>query len=45
LLLFGDGRWRAGAAAELLNAKLLGELYLTPMLELEAQGRKVFVSA
>jgi iron complex transport system ATP-binding protein len=45
LLLFGDGRWRAGAAAELLNAKLLGELYLTPMLELEVQGRKVFVSA
>jgi len=45
LLLFGDGRWRAGPAGELLNAQSLSELYLTPMLELEAQGRKIFVSA
>ena len=44
LLLFGDGRWQSGAAAQLLNAQSLGELYLTPMLELAAQGRKIFVS-
>jgi iron complex transport system ATP-binding protein len=45
LLLFGDGRWQAGAAAELLNARALGELYLTPMLELAAHGRKIFITA
>lgn len=45
LLLFGDGRWRCGAAAEVLTCKSLGELYLTPILELQSGGRRVFVSA
>jgi iron complex transport system ATP-binding protein len=43
LLLFGDGRWRAGAVAEVLTAQALAELYLTPMLEVSAAGRRVFV--
>jgi iron complex transport system ATP-binding protein len=45
LLLHGDGRWEAGAASELLTAERLSELYLAPMLELEKEGRRVFVSA
>jgi iron complex transport system ATP-binding protein len=45
LLLFGDGRWRCGSTAEVLTPKVLGELYLTPILELNANGRRVFVSA
>jgi iron complex transport system ATP-binding protein len=45
LLLFGDGRWRAGPAATTLTAAALSELYLTPMLELSQDGRRVFVSA
>ncbi|MGH8294777.1 MAG: ABC transporter ATP-binding protein [Steroidobacteraceae bacterium] len=45
LLLHGDGRWAAGAAAELLTAERLSELYLAPMLELEKDGRRIFVSA
>lgn len=45
LLLHGDGRWEAGAARELLTAPRLSELYGAPMLQLEAQGRRIFVSA
>ena len=45
VLLHGDGRWEAGAAAELLTAERLSDLYLSPMLELEKDGRRVFVSA
>ena len=45
LLLHGDGRWAEGAAADLLSAEKLSELYLTPMLELETDGRRIFVSA
>jgi len=45
LLLYGDGRWRLGPAAEVLTAQSLGELYGTAMLELEGNGRRVFVSA
>jgi iron complex transport system ATP-binding protein len=45
VLLHGDGRWAAGAASELLTAEKLSELYLSPMLELEKEGRRVFVSA
>ncbi|HWF97938.1 MAG TPA: ABC transporter ATP-binding protein [Steroidobacteraceae bacterium] len=45
LLLHGDGRWAAGAASELLTAQSLSELYLAPMLELEKDGRRIFVSA
>jgi iron complex transport system ATP-binding protein len=45
LLLFGDGRWRCGPAEQVLTAAALAELYHTPMLELEADRRRVFVSA
>jgi iron complex transport system ATP-binding protein len=45
LLLFGDGRWRCGPAAEVLTCESLGELYLTRIVELESGGRRVFVSA
>jgi iron complex transport system ATP-binding protein len=45
VLLHGDGRWAAGAASELLTAERLSELYLSPMLEMEKDGRRVFVSA
>jgi iron complex transport system ATP-binding protein len=45
LLLFGDGRWAAGPARELLTAQRLSELYRSPMLELEKDGRRIFVSA
>lgn len=45
VLLHGDGRWEAGAARELLTAERLSELYGAPMLQLEAQGRRIFVSA
>ena len=45
VLLHGDGRWAAGAARELLTAESLSELYLAPMLELQKDGRRIFVSA
>jgi iron complex transport system ATP-binding protein len=45
LLLYGDGRWLAGATREVLTAANLSELYGSPMLQLEQDGRRVFVSA
>ena len=45
VLLHGDGRWAAGAARELLTAQKLSELYLSPMLEVEKDGRRIFVNA
>jgi iron complex transport system ATP-binding protein len=45
LLLAGDGRWAAGPARQLLTAERLSELYQSPMLELEKDGRKIFVNA
>ena len=45
LMLFGDGRWRAGVADEVLTASVLSELYLTPMHETVANGHRVFVYA
>jgi len=45
VLLFGDGRWRCGDTAEVLTAEMLGELYLTRIVEVQAGGRRVFVSA
>lgn len=45
LLLNGDGPWRAGAAEEVLTARALEELYLTPIVELRADGRRAFLSA
>jgi iron complex transport system ATP-binding protein len=44
LLLHGDGRWTLGPVAEALTAASLSELYLAPMMELDKDGRRVFVS-
>ena len=44
LLLHGDGRWQAGAVDEVLTARALEQLYLTPILELRSQGRRAFLS-
>jgi iron complex transport system ATP-binding protein len=45
LLLFGDGRWTAGPVREAITGKTLSELYLTPVVEIENEGRRVFVTA
>jgi iron complex transport system ATP-binding protein len=45
LLLFGNGRWTEGAAAETISASNLSELYLTQMLEVRQDGRRIFVPA
>ncbi|HEY6926256.1 MAG TPA: ABC transporter ATP-binding protein [Steroidobacteraceae bacterium] len=45
LLLFGDGRWSAGPVREVLTAANLSALYNSPMIEIEKDGRRVFVSA
>jgi iron complex transport system ATP-binding protein len=45
ILLFGDGRWRAGPAREMLTAETLSELYLTRIIEVAAGDRRIFVSA
>jgi iron complex transport system ATP-binding protein len=45
LLMHGDGRWQLGGAAQLLNAEVLSQLYLTPMMELSAPGRRAFIPA
>ena len=45
LLLFGDGRWSMGAASEAIAAESLSSLYLTPMLEVRQDGRRIFVPA
>jgi iron complex transport system ATP-binding protein len=43
LLLFGDGRWAMGPAAETIASESLSSLYLTPMLEVRQEGRRIFV--
>ena len=45
LLLFGDGRWSSGPVARRSPQEALSELYLAPMIELDQDGRRVFVSA
>jgi iron complex transport system ATP-binding protein len=42
LLLFGDGRWAAGPACETITADSLSALYLTPMLEVHQNGKRIF---
>jgi iron complex transport system ATP-binding protein len=45
LMLSGGGSWQAGAAAELLNAERLSQLYGHPVLQLAgAEGQRVFVA-
>lgn len=43
LLLFGDGRWRAGTAEELLTGELLSELVGWPLNRLEGPAGAVFI--
>jgi iron complex transport system ATP-binding protein len=43
LLLFGDGRWSTGPAGETLAAESLTSLYLTPMMEVRQDGRRIFI--
>lgn len=45
VLLLGDGRWSAGSTREMLTAANLSDLYRSPMIEIEKDGRRVFVSA
>jgi iron complex transport system ATP-binding protein len=45
LLLFGDGHWLLGPTATTLTAAALSELYASAIIELRADGRRVFVSA
>lgn len=45
LLLYGDGRWRAGPAGDLLNEASLSELYETPVEAVPWRGRHVFITA
>jgi iron complex transport system ATP-binding protein len=44
LLLHGDGRWTLGPVSSALTTQTLSDLYLTPMLELGENGRRVFVT-
>ena len=43
LLLFGDGQWLYGAAADTLSAPSLSRLYRTPIEELRWHERRVFL--
>lgn len=43
LLLFGDGEWLAGPAAEVINATNLTRLYGHPLRELSDEGHRWFV--
>jgi iron complex transport system ATP-binding protein len=45
LLLFGDGRWRYGAAADSLNEAAIAELYGIAVRELRWSGGRTFVPA
>src|SRR5690606_12178701 len=45
VLLFGDGRWLAGPCETVLTSEALSELYLAPMKEIVAEGRRIFVAA
>ena len=45
LLMHGDGRWRLGNTADVLNAEELSQLYATPMRELSGAGRRAFIPA
>lgn len=44
LLLFGDGRWRAGPVADVLNERSLSELFATPMEAVPWNTGRLFVA-
>ncbi|MDB6101398.1 MAG: hypothetical protein JWO52_1397 [Gammaproteobacteria bacterium] len=43
LLLFGDGKWVMGPASDTIGAENLSALYLTPMMEVRQDDRRIFV--
>jgi iron complex transport system ATP-binding protein len=43
LLLFGDGKWATGPASDTIDAENLSALYLTPMMEVRQDDRRIFV--
>jgi iron complex transport system ATP-binding protein len=45
LLLYGDGRYRLGAVADVLTAEELSALYLTPICAIGAAPRRAFIAA
>ncbi len=45
LLLSGDGKWTAGPVGQEITAARLSELYVTPILEIRQDDRRVFVPA
>ena len=45
LLLFGAGRWREGASADVLNLDQLTELYGYPLQQIDAAGARYFLPA
>ncbi|MGI9223607.1 MAG: ABC transporter ATP-binding protein [Woeseiaceae bacterium] len=44
LLLFGDGRWELGTAAEVLNESRLEKVYAMPMEAVDWRGGRLFVA-
>jgi iron complex transport system ATP-binding protein len=44
LLLFGDGRWAEGPIDEAVTAASISDLYMTPMLEVRQDDRRIFVA-
>lgn len=45
LLLSGDGQWRFGESHELATSETLGRLFGHPLVEMNQNGRKVFLPA
>jgi len=45
LLLYGDGRYRLGAVADVLTTDELSALYLTPICAIGAPPRRAFIAA
>ncbi len=45
LLLYGDGRYRLGAVADVLTSEELSALYLTPICAVGAPPRRAFIAA
>jgi len=43
LLLFGNGQWKAGVLADVLNAEMLSKLYHYPVFEMQQEGQSWFV--
>ena len=44
ILLFGDGRWRAGALADLASGETLEQLYGCQLRELRSDDMRYFIA-